>query len=173
MDLENLREILNVDSSDDSHDETIISLYALAKNIFTHRTRRLLELKPCSQTFVNVYTSTLYPEYAPLVDVVSVQTKNLTSEAYTDIEIDYSPVNDAIYFDSLVDAKFVDVQYTAGYLTIPTEIEKILTNIVSFLWTYDDRKIVLSGNQEIALAPDDLKLPKIIRENMSIYRVGI
>ena len=173
MTIEELRIHLHISEDDDSYDETIEALYEQAKRIFTHRTRIVFEKKEYTEVFTNVSSSMLFPQYGPLVSVTSIRYKNNSSDDYTDLDFSYTPVSDTIYMDCILIAKFVEVVYEAGYETIPLELDKILAQICSFLWTYDDRKVMLSGTGEAILVPDEVKLPKIIRESMAIYRIGI
>ena len=90
-----------------------------------------------------------------------------TAINYTDYELD----NNVLRFKDTITAYKLSISYYAGYITIPTALDQVLAQIMSFLWTYSDRKVFLSGNGEAILAPNDVVIPKVIRDAMAVYRV--
>jgi hypothetical protein len=82
-------------------------------------------------------------------------------------------IDDALYFDEYFSGQTIYVTYKAGYRVIPGPVDQILAQLVSFLWNYDATKVFISGNSEGVLMPKDMEIPKHIRDNMAIYRVGI
>ena len=172
MEIVDIRPYLNIAEDDGSHDTIIESLYNLAKIIFTQNTRVIFSEETIEETFMNFYSDAIYPNSGPVSSITSITSYSTLEDTGTVITI-YKLYNNVIYLNSETIAKFIEVEYTAGYSTIPTEIDQILIQICSFLWTYDDNKVMLSGSGEAILMPNDVIIPKHIRESMAIYRVGL
>ena len=172
MDILELRVALNVSEDDDQFDPTIEALYALSKKIFTQYTRVGLTESVVTQSLVGFEGSVIYLDCAPYVSMTSVNSFSTFNGDATSIT-DYQVINNIVYLNSSITTAYTELVYTAGYATIPTEIDRILVQITSFLWTFSDRKVMLSSSGEAILEPDQVKLPKVVRDNIAIYRIGI
>ena len=167
-----MRPYLNIAADDTTHDDVIESLYNLAKAIFTQNTRCEFTSETVEDELVDFQSNRLYPRTGPVTSITSIEyagtvTGDLT--AYTD----YKLVGHAVYLDAELTAAYLKVTYLAGYAEIPAIVDQILIQLISFLWHYDDTKVVLSGNTEVMLTPNDIVVPKHIRESMAVYRIGL
>ena len=167
MTIAELRKALNISDTDVSYDDVLTRLYALAKKIFYINTRVLLAEETTTDVFHVFDSDACYLYRTPVSSVVSIKVDG------TDYSGTYRLLDGVIYFESKVSCSFLEVDYVAGYSTIPVEIDAILVQIVDFFFNYDSTKTYLSGNSEGMLAPSDAELPQLIRENMALYRVGI
>jgi hypothetical protein len=167
MIIEELRKALNISEDDTSYDDVLERLYALAKKIFYQNTRVKLEQSEQTDSYINFNSDVCYLYSVPVVSITSIEIDQAPS-SYS-----YRILNDAVYFDFPITAKFLDVTYTSGYDTIPVEIDQVLVSIVDFLFNYDATKTYLSGSGEMILAPADVELPKSIKDSLAIYRIGL
>ncbi len=172
MTIEELRVFLNISEDDDTLDDTIESLYALSKTIFTQNTRVNLEQATHTEQLVNFSGNALYLNNTPVVSVTSINTYSEFNGTATEVTA-YQLIDNVVYLSSSVDVVVLEIEYVAGYSSITASIDQILVQICSFLWTYNDRKVFLSSNGEAILEPDQVKLPKHTRDSMAIYRVGL
>jgi len=172
MEIDELKVFLNVSEEDDTLDEILESLYALSKKIFTQYTRVNLESDIFTDKFVGFSGTVIYPHNTPITSVTTINSYPTFGADAVEIT-EYQILNDTIYLHSSITSAYIEVTYKAGYSTIPTEIDQVLVQIISFLWTYNDKKVFLSSNGEAILEPDEVKIPKHVRDSMAIYRIGL
>ena len=167
-----LREYLNIAADDASYDDVIDSLYTLAKAIFTQNTRVTFTSETVTESLIDFYSDQIFLNVCPVDSITSIfYIDDLTSTvdtAYTDFKL----VDNVVYLSAMLDYKCLDITYVAGYASIPAAIDQVLVQLVSFMWTFNDSKVFLSGSSEVPLVPNDVVIPKYIRESMAIYRVG-
>jgi hypothetical protein len=172
MTIDELKYFLNIAEDDEQYDEVIESLYALAKKMFYQNTRVSVEPTTFTDTYPRFNGNTIYLYQTPVTEII---------ETYMFTDVDdarsatppFRRIDDALYFDEYFSGQTIYVTYKAGHRTIPGPIDQILAQLVSFLWNYDATKVFISGGAEGVLMPKDIEIPKHIRDNMAIYRVGI
>jgi hypothetical protein len=167
MTLDDLKVFLNIAEDDESYDQVIESLYTLSKQIFYQFTRRRIDLEEFTDTYPRFTGDVLYLYNSPSTEIIEVVASDGSELPY------FERFEDALYFARDILNKSVSVTYKAGYETIPSSIDHILTQLVSFFWNYDATKVFLSGTAEGILRPNEMEIPKHIQDNMAIYRVGI
>jgi len=167
MTIEELRVALHINEDDDSYDASILDLYALSKKIFEQYTRVCIDPSTTTDTKVNFLGSAVYLYKTPVNTINEIL---VDGEEY---QGNYRLYYGAIYFDEIVNCKFLDISYDTGYTTIPTEIDKLLAQITDFLFNYDANKVYMASTSAIPLSPEDVNLPKVLQDSLAIYRVGI
>jgi len=172
MTLDELKVALNINEDDEVYDDKVEGLYALAKKIFTQYTRVNLVQETTTETMMDFYGKVIYPNNTPVTSVTSINTTAEINGDETEIT-DYLLVNNAIYLSDSIDVTSLVLEYDAGHSTIPTEIDYILVKILSYWWKSDDQKTMISSSGEMLLEPSQIVLPKLLREAIAIYRVGI
>jgi len=172
MNLDELKYFLNIAEDDDQYDDVIVSLYDLAKQLFFQHTRVTIDPITFTDTYPKFYGDSIFLYQAPVTEIVE-------AFMYKDVDDPGSPipnfrrVESVLYFDTLFNGETIYITYKAGYQQIPGPIDQILAQLISFLWNYDATKVFISGNSEGVLLPKDMEIPKHIRDNMAIYRIGL
>ena len=173
MTIEELRPLLNISPDDSKYDEKIEKLYDLAKRIFYQYTRVRLSSSAFTDNLYDFSDNCIFLYNTPVTQITSIQSLDSSTEIYKDIEVGYVLIDNIVYLDSILQARFLKVNYVAGYNVIPSEIDSILVQVIDFLFNYDATKTFLSTNGELLLGPNDVVLPKVVRDNMAMYRVGM
>jgi len=172
MIIEELRVALNISEEDDSLDEKVEGLYALVKKIFTQLTRVELSEATHIDIFTNFDSTKAFLHSGPVVSITRVEATS-TFGSTAELITEFQAINDTLFFKSNINAFKLVVEYVAGFSNIPEEIDQILIKMLSYLWKYDDNKIMISTGGEAILAPKDIQFPKVIYDAIAIYRIGI
>ena len=172
MTTEELRVLLNISLNDAQYDDKIDALYALSKKVFTQYTRVELASASFTDTIIPFEGTVIYLNHTPFISMTSFNSYALFNGVATEIT-DYQEFTSVIHLNTSLDVKYIELQYTAGLTSIPTEIDSILGKLTSHFWKFDDNKVMLGSRGEAILEPDAMKIPKTIRDTLAIYRVGI
>ena len=166
-----IRPFLSIQIDDDTYDSVIEGMYAAAKRVFYNYTNHIIEVVDTSYTYINASTDVIYLD-GPVNSITSVQYGvGFTDSLSTMDPSSYNIVRDILFFDEVKSYYKLLISYNAGYANIPDDLDYVLVQMLSFYFSYNDRKVYLSSDENAILPPEKVELPRYLKEQIITYKI--
>ena len=167
-----IRPFLSIQIDDDSYDSVIEGMYAAAKRVFYNYTNHIIEEVDTSYTYINASTDVIYFHDGPVNSITSVQYASIFTDSLSTMPpSSYNLVRDILFFDEVKSYYKLLISYNAGYANIPDDLDYVLVQMLSFYFSYNDRKVYLSSDENAILPPEKVELPRYLKEQIITYKI--
>lgn len=172
MIISSMRPLLGIGDTDDSYDDVLETLYASAKSLLYSYSNYVVDQVTNTKTVYDFTDSILFINEGPIQSITSIQYNTTFGETLSTLSTDYYEYNNnKIHFNEEKTFNKCVVTYVVGEDTISSELDGLLVQLVSFFFTYNDRKTYLSGDSTVPLKPEDVQLPVHLQQLIAKYRV--
>ncbi len=176
MDLYELKPYLHISLDDYDYDSTLTSLYNSAKQVFSDMTD--IQLSNNSEYTFTYYdgssVSKIYFNAGPVNSITSVEYRDTFSDSMSSIDYnDYELNDNVLYFESDISFNKLVITADVGYLTIPSNIDYLLVQIVDHYFNFQANSVHLSSEGSVPLMPNEATMPKFLYDQIKAYRLGL